>query len=310
MNPLVIKHLYSSARKSRFFWLLSAYLLGIGILTALFTATPFLEGLFGGPAEPSMLEIFTLGRNLFWVSGIILILAAGVLIPITALGALAGERDNRTMDLLMVTTLRPWDIIWGKMLSACITGLVYLVAPLPLVLTSFWLGGVTAAELVLLMVVVLVVMVLSCSWALFFSAIVRKTISAVLLYYVLNLASIPILLVITVLVGNAYDLMTYSNAYSASRSLFMAALVQHGWVLLCGVHPIYAAVASELLGMEHQSWFILHFDIKHYDPLTDKLSLLGTVTLPSPWIIYVILGIATSAILLWLTTKRLSRVER
>ncbi|TFG71112.1 MAG: hypothetical protein E4H27_05305, partial [Anaerolineales bacterium] len=290
--------------------LLSAYLLGIGILTALFTATPFLPGLFGGSAEPSMLEIFTLGRNLFWVSGIILILASGVLIPITALGALAGERDNRTMDLLMVTTLRPWDIIWGKMLSACLTGLVYLIAPLPLVLTSFWLGGVSVAELLLLMLVVMVVMVLSCSWALFFSAIVRKTLSAVLLYYVLNLATIPILLVITVLLGNAYDVMSYSHSFSTTRSLFLATLVQYGWVLLCGFHPIYAAVASELLGTEHQSWFILHFDINHYDPLTDKMSLLGTVALPSPWIIYVILGVATSAVLLWLTTKRLGRVER
>lgn len=257
-----------------------------------------------------MLEIFALGRNLFWVSGVILILAAGVLIPITALGALAGERDNRTMDLLMVTTLSPWDIVWGKMLSACLTGLVYLIAPLPLVLTSFWLGGVTVTELVLLMLVVLVVMVLSCSWALFFSAIVRKTLNAVLLYYALNLASVPILLVITIILGNAYDIMSYSQSYSATQSLFLAILVQYGWVLLCGLHPIYAAVASEMMGLEQQSWFILHFDINHYDPLTDKLSILGTAHLPSPWIVFVILGLVTSAVLLWLTTKRLSQPER
>ena len=297
-------------RKNRFFWLLSAYLLGVGILTALLTATPFLPALFGGPSTQSMLEIFALGRNLFWVSGVILILAAGVLIPITALGALAGERDNRTMDLLMVTTLSPWDIVWGKMLSACLTGLVYLIAPLPLVLTSFWLGGVTVTELVLLMLVVLVVMVLSCSWALFFSAIVRKTLNAVLLYYALNLASVPILLVITIILGNAYDIMSYSQSYSATQSLFLAILVQYGWVLLCGLHPIYAAVASEMMGLEQQSWFILHFDINHYDPLTDKLSILGTAHLPSPWIVFVILGLVTSAVLLWLTTKRLSQPER
>jgi len=240
----------------------------------------------------------------------IMILAAGLLVPITALGALAGERDNRTLDLLVVTALRPWDIVGGKMLSACLTGLVYLVAPLPLVLTSFWLGGVSVTELAILMLVVVVVMILSCSWALFFSVIARKTLNAVLLYYVPNLASVPILLVITLIVGNAFDAATRYHRFGATQSLLLAILVQYGWVILCGLHPIFAAVASEALGMEQQSWFILQFEIERYNPLSDTFSILGTAHLPSPWIVFVILSLAASTVLLWLTTKRLGKPER
>ena len=310
MNPLIVKHLYSSVRKNRFFWLLSAYLFGVGILTALFTATPLLSALFGGPTTYSMLEIFSLGRNMFWVSGIILIFAAGMLVPITALGALAGERDSRTLDLLRVTSLRPMDIVGGKMLSACITGLVYLLAPLPLVLTSFWLGGVSATELMILILVVVVVMILSCSLALYFSAIVRKTLNAVLLYYILNAVFLPVMLVVTLILGNAYDVMHRYQRFATTQSLFVATLVQFGWVLLCGAHPLSAAVASEALGIEQQSWFMLRFDVNHYNPLTDTLSLLGTAYLPSPWIIYVILGIAASAFFLWQTMKRFSKPDQ
>ena len=246
---------------------------------------------------------------MFWVSGIILIFAAGMLVPITALGALAGERDSRTLDLLTVTTLRPVDIVGGKMLSACITGLVYLLAPLPLVLTSFWLGGVTTTELMILILVVVVVMILSCSLALYFSAIVRKTLNAVLLYYLLNTGVLPVMLVITLILGNAYDVMNRYQRFATTQSVFLASLMQFGWVLLCGVHPLSAVVASEVIGIEQQSWFILQFDVNHYNPMTDTLSLLGTAHLPSPWIVYVILGIAASGFFLWQTTKRMGKPD-
>jgi hypothetical protein len=310
MNPLVTKHLYSSVRRNRFFWLLSAYLGGIGVVTVLLTATPLFSALFGRTTTYSMLEIFSLGRNMFWISGIILIIAAGILVPITALGALAGERDNHTLDLLLVTTLRPVDIVSGKMLSACITGIIYLLAPLPLVLTSFWLGGVSILELVILNIIVAVVMIFSCSLALFISSVVRKTLNAVLIYYMLNIAVLPVMLVITILLGSAYDAMHNFEGSSTSESLFIAVIMQYGWVLLCGLHPLSAAIASEVLGMEQHAYFLLQFDVYGLNSLTGGRSILSTVSLPSPWLIYTSLAIMVSSILIWLTVKQVNKPDR
>ncbi|MDF1514798.1 MAG: hypothetical protein P1S60_13395 [Anaerolineae bacterium] len=303
------KHLMGQMRSHRFFWFLSAYLLGIGILIALVLATEFLPTFIGGATRQSMLDIFTFGRNLFWSAGILLILASGLLVPISALGAIAGERDQRTLDLLKVTALRPWDIVGGKMLSVCLTGLLFISAPLPIIMTGFWLGGVSVTEVAILLIVVVVTMILSCSWALFFSAMVRKTLNAVLIYYILNLISVPILLVATVIVGSTYDSLTYSQRLGTTPSFFLATVFQYGWVILCGFHPIYAAVVSQLLGMEQTRWFLLHFDITRYDPLTDRFSTMGTAYLPSPWILYVIFSLITSAFLLWQATKRTGKLE-
>ncbi|HSQ40066.1 MAG TPA: hypothetical protein VLM78_07880, partial [Anaerolineales bacterium] len=95
MNPILIRHLYGSVRRNRFFWFLSLYLLSIGGL-ALFFALVIAIPIFGNNSTTSMLNIFTGGRTLYWFSGVILILTANLLVPVTALGALAGERENRT----------------------------------------------------------------------------------------------------------------------------------------------------------------------------------------------------------------------
>jgi ABC-type transport system involved in multi-copper enzyme maturation permease subunit len=309
VNPLLTKHLLSSLRKNRFFWLLSAYLLGVGILTASFTATPLLPALFGGSTSYSMIEIMALGRNIFRASGILLMLAAGLLVPLSTLGAVSGEREHHTFDLLVITKLKPWNIVWGKMLSACFTGFIYLCAPLPLVLASYWLGGVSFWELGILLLIVVVVMFFSCSLAMFFSSIVRKTISAIVAYYILHIGALPILLIITILLGNSYSGFSQTQHAYMGHSLFLATLVQYGWVLLSSLHPLSAVIASEVLGMEQKSWFLLTFDVNQYDPTRNIVSLWARVQLPSPWIPYCLLALFASVFLLWQTTKCISRLD-
>jgi hypothetical protein len=196
------------------------------------------------------------------------------------------------------------------MFSACITGLVYLLAPLPLVFGSFWMGGVSTIEFTILVLVVIIVMIVSCSFALYISSLTRKTINAVLIYYILNIISIPLILAVTLVLGNTYDVLNRYNRISTTHSMVGATLLQYGWVLLCGLHPLTAAVASEVLGLEQQSWFMLQFDVNHYDPLTDTLSLLGTASLPSPWMTFVVIGLGVSVFFLWQATRQLMKPEQ
>lgn len=252
-----------------------------------------------------MLDIISLGRHIFWVSGILLILAAGLLVPLTSLGALSGEREHHTLDLLVVTKLQSWDIVWGKLLSTCLTGLIYLFAPLPLVLSSFWIGGVTIWELGILVFIFTVVMIYSSSLALFLSGLTHKTLSAVLSYYILHIGAIPILLVITLLLGNHYGLID-SQRIGIGNSIVGAVLAQHGWVLLCSLHPISAAVASEVLGIEQNAWFLLSFDVNRYDPIKNTVSTWTSIQLPSPWILYCLFALLMSAVLLWQATKHIT----
>lgn len=309
MNPILIRHLYGSARRNRFFWFLSLYLLGIGLLALFFVAIASIP-IFAQDATISMLDLFTGGRALYWFSGIVLILTAALLVPIAALGALSGERENRTLDVLKMTTLPARSIVLGKLTSALLTGAIYVLAPFPLLMTGFWLGGVTAAELIITLLFLMLTMVVSIAWALFLSSLTRKTIAAVILFYGLTFASMPIIIILSTAVAGLVDAWKYRSSI-AIQPLWIETLIQYGWVLLSGLHPITAASVSEALGMEQGSWFLLNFTVERYNAgAAGTSTFLGTVTLPSPWITYAIFTIIATVILLRLTTWRLDRPER
>ncbi len=307
MNPILTRHLYSSARRNRFFWFLSLYLLGIGLLTLSFGLVIVVPNLTGSDSI-SMLDIFTGGRTLYWFSGVVLILTAGLIVPITALGAFAGERERRTLDLLVATTLKTRDIVLGKLASAWASGAVYVLAPLPLLMTGFWLGGVTSVELRLTLLFLVLTMLVSIAWALLISVLVRKTIAAVLIFYGVNFASLPLIIVLgTALVGIA-EAWKY-NVMLPVQPFWIEALIQYGWVLLAGLHPLTAAIVTEAMFFEQDSWLLLDFTVERYSG-TSGATVIGSLILPSPWIIFMITALLTTVILLRLTVWRLGRTER
>jgi len=90
---------------------------------------------------------------------------------------------------------------------------------------------------------------------------------------------------------------------SGSRSLWQAALAQHGWVLLAGVHPLSAAIASVILGTEQGAWFWLNFAIANTGASATS------VTLPAPWLTHTLLALPITAALLWWTARKIARPE-
>jgi ABC-type transport system involved in multi-copper enzyme maturation permease subunit len=306
VNPILIRHLYGSVRRKRFFWFLSLYLLSIGVL-ALFFALVIAIPLFNNSSATSMLNIFTGGRTLYWFSGVILILTASLLVPINALGAFAGERENRTLELLVTTTLKARNIVLGKLTSAWVTGAVYVLAPLPLLMTGFWLGGVTAGELGITLFFLVLTMIVSIAWALFISSFVRKTIAAVLIFFGLTFASIPVIIILGTVLGGLSQAWQYNTMVDV-QPFWIEAMIQYGWVILAGLHPLTAAIVTEAMIFEQDSWLLLHFTVERSNSMTGA-TLTGSLTLPSPWITFTIFAIIATAILLRVTIWRIERAE-
>ncbi len=307
MNPILIRHLYGSVRRNRFFWFLSLYLLSIGGLTLFFVLVSIIP-LFTNSATISMLNIFTGGRTLYWFAGVILLLTANLLVPVTALSAFAGERENRTLDLLVTTTLKARAIVLGKLTSAWATGAVYVLAPFPLLMTGFWLGGVTAGELGITLLFLVLTMIVSIAWALFISVFVRRTIAAVLIFYGLTFALLPVILILGTVLASLSEVWRY-NTVMAPQPFWVEAMIQYGWVLFAGFHPLTAAIVTEAMIFEQDSWLLLHFTVQR-SSLSAGASILGSLTLPSPWITFTIFAIVATLILLRITIWRLERQER
>lgn len=310
-NPILIRHLYGSTRRKRFFWFLSLYLLGVGLLAlsliAIIATSLFFSDTSQSDATLSMLDIFTGGRAIYWFSGVILILTSSLLVPISALGAFAGERENRTLDLLITTTLKVRSIVLGKLSSALLTGAIYILAPLPLLMTGFWLGGVTTTELGITLLFFALAMLSGVAWALLISAFLRRTIAAVLVFYGLAFVSAPVIMILATASASLADAWKY-RAFLDVQPFWIEALVQYGWVLLAGLHPLTAAIVTETLGFEQNSWLLLRFTVEHYAPSVGS-AIPGTLTLPSPWITYTLFTLIATAIMLRITTWRLERPE-
>jgi ABC-type transport system involved in multi-copper enzyme maturation permease subunit len=111
--------------------------------------------------------------------------------PVFSAGSVTSERERETLDLLLTTTITPWQILWGKLLSGLRVSLVltaFLTFPLLLalvfVIKEYYLSIPT-------FIGYLIIVGLTClttsTLALFCSCVFRKTSISLLVTYSLIL---------------------------------------------------------------------------------------------------------------------------
>ncbi|MCH2131057.1 MAG: ABC transporter permease [Pirellulaceae bacterium] len=107
--------------------------------------------------------------------------------PVFSAGAITSERERETLDLLLTTTISPWQILWGKLVAGLRVSSVltmFLVWPVLLaclMVTSYWsnLLGVAAFLSIVLMTCLTTAML-----ALFNSVVFRKTAHSMMATYI------------------------------------------------------------------------------------------------------------------------------
>jgi ABC-type transport system involved in multi-copper enzyme maturation permease subunit len=97
----------------------------------------------GGTSAPSLA-----GLKLFQTLSIFQLLLIAFVTPATVAGAISGERQHRTWDLLMASRAPARDIIWGKLLAGISFNLVLIGASLPVFSLVFLFGGIGLSDLV------------------------------------------------------------------------------------------------------------------------------------------------------------------
>ena len=108
------------------------------------------------------------------------------IMPALTAASVSGERERQTLDLLLTTTMKPWEIIWGKLMASFGTMFLVVMSSFPLLSVSFVYGGVTASDIFILLLCYLAVALLCGSMGICFSSIFkRSTIATVVSYGVL-----------------------------------------------------------------------------------------------------------------------------
>lgn len=144
LNPILVKEVRQALRGRYFkvsFWatLTVATLVGLGMMVAL--GMEELSGIDGGGGMAFFLSIFTP-----------LVCAVQVLVPFSAFLSMGGEWDENTYDLLVLSNLKPRQIVLGKILSAGVQSLLFYSAFGPFLVFAFLLRGIDLGALLVVLV--------------------------------------------------------------------------------------------------------------------------------------------------------------
>ncbi len=291
-NPLLVKELRGRMRGARAFVVLTVYLLLLSCFTSLiyYSYAASARGPGGGP------DMAYLGKTMFASVVIIEIFMVTFITPAFTAGAISGERERQTYELLRTTLLSARKLVFGKLSSALTYMVLLIMAAVPLESLAFVLGGVVVEELAVALVMLLVTAVAFAVIGILFSSFLRTTLASTVLSYITALLltiGLPVLMLISVALFESliYDL---DVSWVAEAALMYLAF------FVVGLSPISAAIGSEIILTEENAilYFWYNIDPTHRIPI------------PSFWIIYTLVYLTLSAVLLLITILRVRRQEQ
>jgi len=294
VNPVMLKELRGRMRGMRAFAVITVYL---GLMSG-FAALIYL--VYGSSTRASgSAAAGEIGRVLFLgIVGIELLLIIFIAPAFTA-GAITGERERQTYDLLKTTLLSTPSFVIGKLESALGYILLLLLAAIPLQSIAFLFGGVSEAEVVLSFIILTVTAVALGTVGIYFSAAMARTLNASVRAYS---AILVIMFVAPVVLGVVLNLINELLFIRQGLLLSpgMEAIFRYLDLLLTSINPIATGLTSQQL--------LVNQGVLGFYPFT-LASNGSTIPMVSPWITFAILYLAASAVLIVLTIRNTRKVE-
>ena len=105
------------------------------------------------------------------------------IMPAISSGSISGERERRTLDLLLTTQMSPGQIVRGKLMASLADMLLILISSFPVVALVFIYGGVTLKDLALVVVCFVTTALLVTGIGLYCSAVFQRTVLSTAVSY-------------------------------------------------------------------------------------------------------------------------------
>ncbi len=195
LNPIVKKDLQVSARSMRISWGLFAYegVLVLAFLLAMLVIQEETQRFYSSG------NVYSYLVYLFPVVAIVQVCIVALIMPIITASSISGEKERQTFDIMLTTCMSPFSIVLGKVFSAVLRILFFVIASLPIMGMSFVVGGLRWANLLYFLLAVILLAIFSGSIGILCSSFCRKSIAAVILSFVIyfmvyGLTFLPLLL--------------------------------------------------------------------------------------------------------------------
>lgn len=195
VNPIIIKELRSRMRGARAFVILTVMLLLLaGFTYGLYRLSMVAAG-YSTVLSPAV------GRSLFTGLALAELLIICFITPALTAGAISGEREKLTYEMLLTTPLSPASILWGKLVSALSYVLLLIFAAVPIASLVFIFGGVAPREMLNALLVLIAVSITLGVIGIFMSAWLGRTGRATIASYLVVLLLIGAPLVAFIATG-------------------------------------------------------------------------------------------------------------
>ncbi|WP_322813853.1 ABC transporter permease [Chloroflexus sp.] len=283
VNPVLTRELFGRIRGRNAWLILSGYLTIIGAITLLIYAV-FISS--ASPNDPNTAR--TIGKSIFFTVMTAALVQVCFLSPSLTAGAIVGEKERQTYDLLLASLLSPLQIITGKLLSAIAFALLLITASLPIAGLSLLFGGITAQEILIGVISLLITAICYAAIGLFWSTVMRSTLGATVMAQgtvIAILLLVPFLFFVISLLIGIFD-SNPSPLYIYTMGAFIC------------LHPFIAlGITAAILEEGGNPW------------LWTVPSSIGDLIVPLPWVVYIALMIIVTVICLSLALQRIRPAE-
>ncbi len=177
-NPVLQRELLVNLRTNRAFLLLAVYQLLLAAVVLVAWPTDERLDLTTNPRSAQKLV------NLFFLGQYVI---ASLMAPSFAAGAITGEKERHTYEMLLASPLRPGAIVFGKMVASLTHLGMLILASLPIIVLCLPLGGVSVYEVLAAYLGLIVSVILFGAIGVFCSSYFSRTSSSLVVSYLVIL---------------------------------------------------------------------------------------------------------------------------
>lgn len=287
-NPIALKELRGRMRGARAFIVLTVYvgLMSVfaAVLYMIYASSQAVNFSADGSAVGKLIFGGVIAIELFLVCFIS---------PAFTAGAISGERERQTLNLLRTTLLPARRIIFGKLISSMAYILLLLLAAVPLQSLAFLMGGVVIEEVFVSVWMLMVTALGFSALGIYFSTLTKKTLSASVLTYAVALGVTVALPLVTLVVTSILSAASFGGRPAAEL------IMTYIQLLVASTNPIATAILTELILLEHSTLFIF----------TETVSNGIIFPLISPWLLYTGLFLLATLLLVAGSIRKLKQYQ-
>lgn len=241
LNPVMVKELRQFARSRVLIFTVLALLGGLLVAVGGFAAAQGAKLALGAGAAAT-------GGNLFGILMGILFYGALLVVPTYCAVRLSAERSPGGLDLLFTTSLRPGEIVRGKLYAAAVMALLVYSVALPFLLLTWLLRGIDLPTIVVTTAGAWFLTLCAAQFGIFFGALPISRAMKIVLFGLFGLQALMAMpaMIFAMIAAAAYGGSPRPAVDLASAEFWkMAGLI--GGAGLAGLFLLYAASVALLM---------------------------------------------------------------